>query len=484
MSIARLIPGLTPADAPAQSQVDERSALLDGRRGAAPNNYHHLDSEGGENTKSYHIKELCGNISQLAGGAIPVIITYCLQNSLQTISLAVVGRLSPENLSAAAFSYMFATCTGLLIGLGGTTALDTLASSAFTGGSSQHDLGVLVQRAFFVLGLLYLPVCFLWINSEPILKLLGQEPGLCGDAAKFLTLLIPGGIGYIFFEIMKKYLQAQVLRFGLWGAPLATGLSYWVCFLLLLLYTVCIDGHQCWGGWNKQAFRNIGLFTRLAVLGILHVGAEWWAFEIVAIAAGWLGAIPLASQSVIMSSDQVINTIPFGIGVVTTSLVGNLLGARDARGARRTAQTAIWLSIFLGGIVLLALLAVKDHFAKIFSDDRGVIDLTARVMPYVALFQVADGINGSCSGCLRAMGRQHVGAIINFISYYCSALPLGIWLSRRGYGLVGLWIGQCAALYAAALAQWVLVSLSNWDMEVSRALQRLGDSGQSIDESP
>jgi MATE family multidrug resistance protein len=256
-----------------------------------------------------------------------------------------------------------------------------------------------------------------------------------------------------------------------------------MCFLLLLLYTVFINGYQCWGGWNKQAFQNIDLFTRLAVLGILHVGAEWWAFEIVAIAAGWLGTIPLASQSIIMSAHQVINTTPFGIGVATTSLVGNHLGARDARDAKRAAQTAIWLSIVLGGIVLFTLLAAKEQVAKTFSGDPGVIELTAQIMPYVAFFQIADGINGSCSGCLRAMGKQHVGAVINIISYYCSALPLGIWLPSRGHGLVGLWIGQCAALYVAALAQWVIVSSSNWNMEASRALQRLDDSDQPVDVS-
>lgn len=280
-----------------------------------------------------------------------------------------------------------------------------------------------------------------------------------------------------------NYLVCIVFRLGMWGAPLATGLSYWLCFLLLLLYTVCIDGHQSWGGWNRQMFRNLGLFTRLAVLGIIHVGAEWCAFEIVAIAAGWLGTVPLAAQSVIMSADQVINTIPFGIGVAVTSRVGNLLGSQDARGAARTAQGAIWLSIILGGTILLILLAGKHHFAQIFSVDYRVIELTAQVMPYVALFQIADGINGSCSGCLRAMGKQHVGAVINVICYYCSALPLGIWLSQHGYGLTGLWIGQCAALYVAAAAQWIIVSQGNWDKEASRALDRLDGAENLIEGS-
>lgn len=176
-----------------------------------------------------------------------------------------------------------------------------------------------------------------------------------------------------------------------------------------------------------------------------------------------------------MSVDQVLNTIPFGIGVAASTRLGNLLGARDTRGVARTAQTAIWLSVILGCAAMMILLAVNDYFARIFSNNPGVVGLMAQVIPYVALFQVADGLHGSCSGFLRATGKQHVGAAINIISYYCSALPFGIWLSRHRFGLVGLWIGQCAALYTAALAEWAIVCLSEWDKELLRVLERLDD---------
>lgn len=52
----------------------------------------------------------------LLKGSVPVILAYTLQNSLQTISVLVVGRLSPEALATAAFSYMFAMATAWLIG--------------------------------------------------------------------------------------------------------------------------------------------------------------------------------------------------------------------------------------------------------------------------------------------------------------------------------------------------------------------------------
>jgi MATE family multidrug resistance protein len=145
----------------------------------------------------------------LLRGSLPVILAYTLQNSLQTVSVLIVGRLSPEALATAAFSYMFAMSTAWLIALGGSTALDTLASSTFTGSKNPHDLGVLLQRSFIVLTAFYVPVAILWACSAPVFRLLGQEEYICVDSAKFLTTLIPGGLGYIYFEAMKKYLQAQ-----------------------------------------------------------------------------------------------------------------------------------------------------------------------------------------------------------------------------------------------------------------------------------
>ena len=47
---------------------------------------------------------------------------------------------------------------------------------------------------------------------------------------------------------------------------------------------------------------------------VTYVSYRRAAFEIVALAAGRLGSLPLAAQSVIMTTDQVLNTIPFGIG--------------------------------------------------------------------------------------------------------------------------------------------------------------------------
>lgn len=436
----------------------------------------------------------------LTKASIPIILAYVLQNSLQTVSVLVAGRLSSEALAVAAFSYMFAMATAWLIALGGTSALDTLASSSFTSSKDKSNLGVLLQRGLFVLTAFYLVVAVIWAFSEHLFRALGQPEAICGHSARFLQLLIPGGLGYVWFECMKKFLQAQgiyrpgtyalmitsplnavlnyvfiyTLDFGLYGAPVATGISYWLSFLLLVAYSAFVQGKECWGGFKpRQALSNCLPFAKLAFLGVIHVGTEWWAFEIVALAAGRLGTIPLAAQSVIMTADQIINTIPFGLGVAESARLGNLLGAKDQRGARRSAHCAAILSVLLGTLILTVLLSTRNVIGGLFNDDKRVIALVADVIPYVALFQIADGLNGSCGGALRGMGRQWVGALVNCVSYYGAALPGGLYLAFHGWGLAGLWMGQCVALSLVGALEWIIVGLSDWDSEVRKAAERL-----------
>lgn len=291
-----------------------------------------------------------------------------------------------------------------------------------------------------------------------------------GTYVLLITSPINAGLNFLF---------VYTFNMGLLGAPVATSVSYWLSFLLLLAYARYVKGWESWGGWSRRCLHHMGTFARLAILGVIHVGTEWWAFEIVALVAGRLGTIPLAAQSVIMTSDQVMNTIPFGVGVAASARVGNLLGARDAKGAARAVSTAAWLSMILGFVVLVILMGSKDHFAKIFNNNADVVKLTAEVLPFVALFQIADGLNCSCGGSLRGMGRQHIGAAVNIVSYYCGALPLGIWLAFHGWGLEGLWVGQCIALYLVGVIEWIVVAFSNWDYQVEKAFGRMDEEDRT-----
>ncbi|KAI0311917.1 MOP flippase [Amylostereum chailletii] len=437
-------------------------------------------------------------ILSLLKDSIPVIFSYTLQNSISTVSVLVVGRLGPEELSIAAFSWCVA--------LGGSTALDTLGSQAFTGGKHATDLSIHFQRCLVLLWLLFVPVGIAWANMENILVALGQEASLSRGTQGFLRWMLLGAPGYIGFESLKKYLQCQGIMdastlvlivvspinvglniafvhhtsLGLMGAPIALSITFWLSFVLLALYTVLSPTHkrnQTWGGIQPRLVFNMRSclsFLKLALPGILMVGTEWAAFEIVALAAGRLGRIPLAAQSVIMTTDQILNTIPFGIGVAASTRVGSLIGCRSASGAKFAGHISALLSVITGSIVMVVLICTKDVFGYMFSDDDEVVGLVSKVIPLLASFQVADGLAGSCGGVLRGQGRQHLGAMFNIIAYYVLALPLGISMAfRYNLGLQGLWIGQVVALFIVGIAEYYVVWLgTDWEWEVQKGAER------------
>ncbi|KAF9465957.1 MOP flippase [Collybia nuda] len=408
----------------------------------------------------------------------------------------------------AAFSLMFAFVTGWCVALGGTTALDTLGSQAFTGGAQRTNLSVIFQRCVVLLWIIFIPVGVLWAFIEPVLLDLGQPENLSNGVQKFLRILLFGAPAYIGFESLKKYLQCQGIMgastlvlvivspinvvinivlihytsMGLLGSPVALSITYWISFIGLGLITYFSSTHTrngCWGGLKLGSIfrlRSCYTFLKLALPGILMVGTEWAAFEIVALAAGRLGSLPLAAQSVIMTTDQILNTIPFGIGVAASNRVGNLIGSQSAVGAKYAAHASALMSVVIGTIVMVCMMATKDVYGYLFSDDENVVNLVSKVMPLVASFQIADGLVGSCGGALRGQGRQHLGALFNLIAYYVLALPMGITLafhSRFQLGLQGLWIGQVLALFIVGLSEYGVVWLgTDWDLEVQKGIKR------------
>jgi MATE family multidrug resistance protein len=86
----------------AQGKPDERTSLL----AAASSNDHAV---GETNDIEIDTKSTVWSVANefwiLLKGSVPVILAYTLQNSLQTVSVLIVGRLGPEALAVSAFCY-------------------------------------------------------------------------------------------------------------------------------------------------------------------------------------------------------------------------------------------------------------------------------------------------------------------------------------------------------------------------------------------
>jgi MATE family multidrug resistance protein len=349
---------------------------------------------------------------------------------------------------------------------------------------------------------MFVPIAIVWWNSENILLSLNQEPQLAYQAGLFMKCLMVGAPAFIAFEATKKFLQAQgimqastyvlmivsplnlVLNYsfvylppfnlGFKGAPLATSLSYWLMFILLVCYIRFVKGREAWGGWTTECLHGWWPFLKLSIPSLLMITAEWWAFELSSLAASYLSTRDLAAQSILLTSGSATYTIPFGISVAASNRIGNALGEGNGRKAHLATRVALIFAVVFGCTNSFFFMAARERFGYLFTPDEDVAQLVSKIMPLCALFQITDGLAGVSGGAIRGMGRQSFAAWINLFSYYVVALPIGYFLAfKLDWDLSGLWFGLCIALFLVALASVIFLMCTNWDSEVKRAQARI-----------
>ncbi|KAJ1507794.1 hypothetical protein HMI54_003834 [Coelomomyces lativittatus] len=337
---------------------------------------------------------------------------------------------------------------GYSIVYGINTALDTLASQAFTCGDQPQASGIFLQRALVINFLTAIPISIICMFAEPLLILCGQSPHLASLSKQYIWYLLPGLIPNMVNNCVSKFLQAQglmkgpfyaslmvfpinltlqsvlVQKYDFKGPPIGSVLADTLTCILVIVYTWKF-GKQGWHPFTRLAFKEWGVFMKLGLPGMLMICAEWWIFEIVALVAGWLGPVVLASQSVILNLAVVSYTVYYGISVACTNRIGNFLGAGQALLAKHTAYLSFFLTLCVALGSSSCIIVFRHQIGALFTTDLEVIHTVASVIPLCALFQFADG--GSCvlGGIIRGCGQQKIGAVVNFVAYYVISIPSG-----------------------------------------------------------
>ena len=486
-----------------------------------------------------------GEVKTLLRLALPLIVTSTLNYLSKLSTILIIGHLSPDLLAAAALAVMFSNVFGFSILVGLSSALDTLATQGMTASRDPKYLGVLLQRGVIIATFLCLPIGFIWVFCEDILIFLGQDPRIAALSGRYILFYLPSLIPSTVFNVILKYLNAQsimsanlyiclvtlpisvILQYSLvhytplsfCGAPLAASITEILNLILISLYVAYINGYQPWGGFTKRAWAGWGEYLNLGLPGCLMCCAEWWAFELCALAAGMLlppvappdlvptfstptispfqilfpvsldasldGAAPtsitLSIQSILLTICSVSYMFYLGLSIANATRVGNLIGASLPHQAQKSATTSLILGILMALCNSTILILTKDYIPRLFTEDSQVVFGTSQLIPLAALFQVFDGVSCVAGGILRGLGKQVQGAAVNLFSYYVIALPLGFTLAFRfGYGLWGIWIGLVAGLGIAGCVFWVVLKRVDWEGEVVKARERVDRRDEEI----
>ncbi|KAL0958292.1 hypothetical protein HGRIS_000439 [Hohenbuehelia grisea] len=439
--------------------------------------------------------------------ALPVYGTHLLEYSLVMASVISIGHLSTTALAAITLGSMTASVSGFSVIQGFTSALDTMLPSAWT--SDEPKLvGLWSQRMAVVMAALCVPILAVWLNAEALLIGLKQEPEVAQLAALYLRWVSFGLPAYAFNCVSRRYFQSQGLfavptriifivapinallnyalvwgpepiRLGFIGAPLATAISFNLVSLASILYGVFYVPKTAWYPFSRRMFTSLGILVQLGLGGVGQTASEWWAWELVGLAASLLGPVTLATQSVLLVSASTTFQAPFSLGVAASVRIGNLLGERNARRAGIAANTSIFMALCLSSLFSAMFLIFRNKWAYLFNDDPEVVKLVASILPLVALFQVFDGTSAVTAGIFRSRGKQFTSALLNLSAYYVIGIPFGVWLTfSRGLQLYGLWIGLTVSLvYCAVFSTWMSVR-ADWHREVRKVQERLSEGSK------
>lgn len=107
------------------------------------------------------------------------------------------------------------------------------------------------------------------------------------------------------------------------------------------------------------------------------------------------------------------------------------------------------MACIIGIFNLTIFSALRFHLPLLFTDDADVVAIVARVLPFVAVMQVFDGLSAGAHGLLRGIGKQSIGGPANLFSYYVVSLPISLGLAFGGphMKLEGLWLGVTVGLF-------------------------------------
>ncbi|KXN71891.1 MATE efflux family protein [Conidiobolus coronatus NRRL 28638] len=458
-----------------------------------------IDIEDLKTLKAGDYLEECWSIYKKS---IPVALGIIVQKMIGYISVFFIGHyLGKYEMAAASLSNMFAGITGWSLAYSMSNVLNTLCSQAFTGSNDLKLVGIYLQRGILITLVMFVPIGIVWWKTELILNSLGVDAQLALMCGTFLNILLLGSLPFILFNHLNSFMLAQGIatvqshvsvivlpfhilfnyilivnpstRIGFIGAPLATVLSYWVMFILGLMYAIFINGYQAWGGWSRSSLNGWGSFMKMGISSIIMTCSEWWAFEILALGASYLGIVPLASYSTCMSLIDLFYNTSFGVAIIA-------VGESMVNKTIFTIRCAFLTSIFCSFLNISIILKFKRSLASLFTQDHDVVELVVSILPYIACFHAFDGLSVVAGFILRGQGRHNIGAIINSLGYYLISIPLGFYLAFKVHmGLSGFYTAITVTLLLTSSSLIYSAVAANWDDIIQRCRVRLNAENQS-----
>lgn len=421
----------------------------------------------------------------------PLVLTNLAQIALTTTDVIVLGRLGAHELAAGTLGVNL--YFGLLIfAIGLISATSPMMAEAF--GRKRkvvRDVRRTFRQGLWSAVIISMPAWIVLWQTERVMLLFAQEPGLAADAQHFVRALMWGFLPSLGFIALRSFVAAMerptwavvvttaaiafnvlanwVLVFGHLGIPplglvgsgLATALSNTFMFAGLALVVVFarkFRRYHLFGRWWRPDWPRFAALWRLGVPIGATLAFEITVFNAAVFIMGQFGTESIAAHSIAIQIAAVSFMVPMGLGQAATLRVGRAHGAQDRDGITRAGWTAFGLAIAfmttMSAIMLIAPRLLIGAFVAMEDPANAiVVELAVSFLFCAAVFQIADGAQAVGAGMLRGLQDTHVPMIYAGLGYWGFGMPISLLLAfAAGLHGLGVWIGLAAGLGIVACA--------------------------------
>ena len=424
----------------------------------------------------------------LLGLAGPILVSQFAVMGLGLIDTVMAGRLSARDLAAVALgSSIYAS---IFIGMNGVLQVLTPIAGHHYGAGRWREIGhTQVQGQWLAMALSLIGVVAL-LMPGPWLALAGADPAVADITARYLGWIALGlpaalmtrvyvGINAavsrpgVAMTINLALLAAKVPLNALFlhgagplpamggaGCAAASAVLLWVGAVLNIVVWRLDPFYQRFriDALTRPAWRRQKEILRLGLPSGLSLLIEVTSFTFMAILIARLGAATLAGHHIIANLVSLLFMLPLSLGIATSVLVAQSLGAGRPDLARRVALRGWRIAAGTGLALALAVWLGREAIVGGYTTDAEVARLALSLMGIAALFHAADALQGCAGQILRGYKIVLLPMLIHSAALWGVGLIGGFVLAYRTS--LGAELGGAQSFWLAALAGLVLTAIA------------------------
>lgn len=452
------------------------------------------------------------DIKKIIKIAAPILLAQIAQNSMGLVDTIMSGRVSSADMAAISVGASI-WMPLVLFGHGLLLALPPTISY-LNGAGQRHKIAHQVRQGLWIVLASCIPLGACIYFSDAVLLFMDMEPHLAEITQGYLHAMLWGLPGYLLLvnfrclnDGIAKTKPAMLITiiglmlniplnyifiygklglpaFGAVGCGIATSIVNWLMALMMIFYSYRSHQERQLKVFNhlieRPDFDTLSKLLRLGVPIAAALFGEVALFAITALLLSPLGANIVASHQIALNTSSFIFMFPMSIGMATTIMIGQALGAGSPKEAKIIGHAALILGLLIACATALITLVFKYEIAAIFVKDQAVILLGVELLFIMAIYQFSDTIQVVVSGILRGYKDTKSILYITLVCYWLIGIPLGYTLSRTDLfvppmGAKGFWIAFVVSLTLAAamLAYRMYRIQSRRDHELLTALEHL-----------